>query len=72
MPKYKCINEKCEFVGNGVTIHGTKITIIDGKAIDKNQRCPYCGENRITVREPGMTTAISGTNDQKLKTMGHI
>ena len=45
MPKYKCINIKCEFEGNGITIHGTKITIVDGKAVDKNQRCPYCGSS---------------------------
>ena len=35
--------------------------------IDKAQICFCCGDMRETVREPGITTMIAGTNDQRLR-----
>lgn len=65
MPKYKCTNQECDFYGEVKSITGTKIRIINGEALDTNRKCPNCGEMREVEREPGMTTNIAGTNDQR-------
>ena len=67
MPKYKCTNESCDYLDRVMTVHGTKIRIIDGKAVDLARACFNCGNDREDVREPGITTMISGTNDQRLR-----
>lgn len=72
MPKFKCVNKDCSMFDVEQDNPGGRITIVNGKAFDKNQACPTCGKNRIVVREPGMTTFISGTNDQLLRNQGHI
>ena len=65
MPKYKCVNKDCPHYLEIMNVHGTRITIINGKAVDKNGICFYCGDDREVVREEGMTTNIAGTNDQR-------
>ena len=65
MPKYKCMNQTCPEYNIVEDIHSTKITIVDGKAVDRNARCKVCGSDREVVREEGMTTNIAGTNDQR-------
>ena len=67
MPKYRCTNQTCSQYNEIETIHGTRITIVNGKALDRNVYCKVCGDERETVREPGMTTNIAGTNDQRLR-----
>lgn len=65
MPRYKCTNDECRFFDEIVDIHSTKIVIRNGEAVDVNQKCNLCGSDRVVVREPGMTTNIAGTNDQR-------
>lgn len=67
MPKYKCENGYCESYNKVDSVYGTKIRIEQGIAVDINSKCPGCGEFRVVVREAGMTTMISGTNDQRLR-----
>lgn len=64
MPKYVCKNKECPHYLEVMTVHGTKISIVGDKVIDKNRVCFYCGDDRDVVRDPGMTTTIAGTNDQ--------
>jgi len=72
MPKYKCESANCILYNQVISLNKARITIIDGKAVDKNDWCPECENKRTLIREPGMTSTISGTNDQLLKTKGHI
>ena len=65
MPKYKCINQTCPEYNNIEDIPSTRITIVNGKALDRNSYCKVCGSERDVVREEGMTTMIAGTNDQR-------
>ena len=65
MPKYKCVNKDCEYFDREIEVHGTRIVIVNNKAIDESTKCFNCGQDRVVVREPGMTTNIAGTNDQR-------
>ena len=65
MPKYKCMNQTCPEYTIVEDIHSTKITKVDGKAVNRNAYCKGCGSERDVVREEGMTTMIAGTNDQR-------
>lgn len=67
MPKYRCTNQTCSQYNEIETIHGTRITIVNGTALDRNAYCKICGDKREVVREEGMTTMIAGTNDQRLR-----
>ena len=69
MPKYKCINKECPEFDKVISESRTRITIVNGLAIDKYSLCPECGKDREVVREPGMTTNIAGTNDQRNRMM---
>jgi len=65
MPKYKCTNEECELFGEVYSIASARITIVNGRAMDRNTQCPNCSRDREVIREAGMTTHIAGTNDQR-------
>ena len=67
MPKYKCVNKDCEYFDRVMDVYDTRILIVNGEAIDKSQICFCCGDMRGSVREPGITTMIAGTNDQRLR-----
>ena len=72
MPKYKCESANCVLFNQVISVSKAKITIVDGKAVDKNDWCPECENERTLIRESGMTTTIMGTNDQLLRMKGHI
>jgi len=65
MPKYKCTNVTCSKYNETESISSTRITIVNGTALDRNAYCPICGDLREVVREEGITTNIAGTNDQR-------
>lgn len=67
MPKYKCKNEDCQLFDQVISLAKSRITIVNGAAMDANDYCLECGNKRELVREPGMTTNIAGTNDQRLR-----
>lgn len=67
MPKYKCTNITCTKYDEIEVVHGTRISVVDGEVIDRNAYCKVCGDKREVVREPGITTMIAGTNDQRLR-----
>lgn len=67
MPKYRCTNQTCSQYNIIESINGTRITIVNGTALDRNAYCKVCGDKREVVREEGMTTNIAGTNDQRLR-----
>ena len=67
MPKYRCTNTTCTKFDEIESIDNTRITIVNGTALDRNAYCKVCGDKRDVVRDGGMTTMISGTNDQRLR-----
>jgi hypothetical protein len=72
MPKYKCESANCVLYDQVISLNKARITIVNGTALDRNDWCPECENKRTLIREPGLTTTISGTNDQKLRMHGHI
>jgi len=64
MAKYKCNNKNCDLYEQLITVEKSRITIVNGTALDRNDWCPSCGEKRELIRKPGMTSVILGTNDQ--------
>ena len=67
MPKYKCKNGDCKLYDEVISMAKSRITIVNGTAIDGNDYCPECKQERELLREGGMTVNISGTNDQRLR-----
>ena len=65
MANYKCLNENCSLFENEIPEMSVRITIVDGKAYNPQNFCPECGSRRMYLREPGITTNIAGTNDQR-------
>ena len=65
MPKYKCTNEECDYFNREIEVHGTRLKIVNNEVVDESGKCFNCGSDRVVVREPGITTNIAGTNDQR-------
>lgn len=62
MPIYKCLNSQCSFYGaimieNHITLYYDKG---EDRVVDSGCKCPYCKSEREQIREPGMTTYMSG------------
>ena len=72
MSKYKCEDANCALYDQIISLIKARITIVNGTALDRNDWCTECKNKRTLIREPGMTTTIAGTNDQLLRTRGHI
>ena len=60
MPKYKCTNPGCRSY-NKIEVKSTTIRIEGGKVIDSARRCCYCNSDMDLIREPGMTTYMTGS-----------